>query len=231
MKYFLQCFVNMLYPAHCAGCKTAIAHQRELLCLECINELPLTHLSGSSANELSKLFWGRIDITHAYALYNYSGRGLVQNLIQDLKYRNQPIVGDYFGQQLYHALCQQEWFQQVEGIVPVPLHPRKKKKRKYNQAELIARPISEMGKIPLLKEALVRVSYTQTQTKLSYFERWNNVMKKFEVKDKTTIKGKHVLLIDDVITSGSTIEACAQKLMDAGASEISIAAVGWAHSV
>jgi|AVFP01.1.fsa_nt_gi ComF family protein len=231
MSSFLQSFVNMVYPIHCAGCKIPVANQQELLCPECRNELPITALSNDIENELAQLFWGRIDIAYTYALYHYSGSGLVQNLIQDLKYRNQTTVGDYFGEQLFLALDQFEWFRQIDCIVPVPLHPKKKKKRKYNQAEVIARPLSEKGKVPLITKALVRTSHTQTQTKLSYFERWKNVMKKFEVKEKTCILRKHVLIIDDVITSGSTIEACAQKLLVAGASKISVATVGWARSV
>lgn len=138
-------------------------------------------------------------------------------LLHALKYRNRPDIGILLGTWMYEELAQDHWFEGIDFIVPVPLHHKKEKKRGYNQAAVIGRGISKAGGIPMYERLLLRSVNSGSQTRLSRIARWENAGKAFSIQEPEMVKGKHVLLVDDVITTGATLEACADKLHAAGA--------------
>ncbi|MFW5687505.1 MAG: ComF family protein [Bacteroidota bacterium] len=163
---------------------------------------------------MSQIFWGRVDIETAAALLYFQKGSKVQNLIHRFKYKGKREIGIYLGQILGHRLRDHPVWQPVDIIVPVPLHQKKQQKRGYNQSEVFGRGISSSFKKPVVINNLVRIIRTDTQTRKTRFKRWENVETVFHVKDPDSFRGANILLIDDVVTTGSTLEACAQKLKE-----------------
>ena len=174
------------------------------VCTNCSIHLPRTEDSLFSPNPTERLFWGRVPVVAAAALFKFKKGGGVQSLIHHLKYKNRPDIGRYFGRMLGEELRQNPQFLTVDAIVPIPLHPKKRRLRGYNQSEEIAAGIAMALERPVWPDVLVRQVATSTQTKRSAFQRWENVRTVFAVPDPARIAGKHLLLVDDVITTGST---------------------------
>ena len=169
-----------------------------------------------------QMFWGRVKLEGATALLFYSKGGTVQKMMHDFKYRGNRGVGIFLGQELGRELKKLQPYCSADMIIPVPLHPRKKRKRGFNQAEIFADGISEVMKIPVKTNILKRSSYSKTQTRKSRFLRWKNVEQIFVIKDSEAIDNKHILLVDDVITTGATLESCCIQLSKAENIQISI---------
>ena len=178
-----------------------------------------------SPNPTERLFWGRVPVVAAAALFKFKKGGGVQSLVHHLKYKDRPDIGRYFGRLLGEELKWNANYATVDALVPIPLHPKKRRLRGYNQSEEIAAGISQALDIPVWPEVLVRQVATSTQTKRSAFQRWENVRTVFAVPDPARIAGKHLLIVDDVITTGSTMEAAAQKLLEAPGVTVSMAAL------
>lgn len=176
-------------------------------------------------NFVAKKFFGRVHLQYAWAYYLFNKRGRIQRLIHRMKYDQMPEIGEFVGRKLGAALWRQELQNEFDMVIPIPLHKSKLKKRGYNQSEHFGLGLSKALEIPLQGGVVTRTVNTESQTKKSRLDRWKNVDKIFHVKDRALTQGKHILLVDDVITTGSTLEACALALQDAGAASVSVAAM------
>ena len=188
-------------------------------------DLPKSNYHFERDNPFYQKFSGRIPVKFVMTLFKFVKRGKVQHLLHALKYKNQPEIGVQLGRVYGADLLQEKYKDQFDVIVPVPLHPSKRKKRGYNQSEEFGNGLSEMLEIPCTEKFLKRTKATTTQTRKTKLSRWENVSEVFEVCAREELKGKRVLLVDDVVTTGATLEACGQQLLDAGCGDVSIACI------
>lgn len=221
-------FLALFYPQLCCSCGQPLLKGEEVICTFCRYYLPKTHYHLERNNAIEKHFWGRVEITRAAACYFFQKGSRVQHLIHQLKYKGKTEVGITLGKIYGHDLLQSVDYRTVDLIVPVPLHKSKELRRSYNQADLFAEGLSMAMDIPWSKRALERTVATETQTHKTRFERWENVGSVFRATQPDDLNGKHVLLADDVITTGSTLEACAQTILSAGDTRVSIATIACA---
>jgi ComF family protein len=175
------------------------------------------------------LFWGKAPVYSAASFFFFYKGGHVQQLMHQLKYKGQKDIGIFLGNLYGKELLKSPLFNTVEYIIPVPMHPKKEKIRGYNQSEIFANGLSQSMKVPVDTKTLIKTTKTETQTKKSRFTRWENVKEVFEVKDYGHFANKHVLLVDDVITTGSTLESCILNLMKAPGIKISVASLAYAY--
>jgi ComF family protein len=220
-----QDFISLIYPRICYACGKSLYKYEKCLCTYCIYHLPKTNFHLDRDNNVSKLFWGKVNIFSAAAFFYYSKGTKVQHLIHQLKYKGHKEIGVYIGNIYGKELKKSVLFETVDVVIPVPLHPKKKMKRGFNQSELFAAGLAESMNIILDVKTLCRTYASETQTRKSRFARWENVKEIFALNDPETLQHKHVLLVDDVITTGSTIEACAQIFSAIPGIRISIAAM------
>jgi ComF family protein len=216
-------FAGLFYPKICAACSDALVKNENLFCTSCRVGLPRTNFHHDKDNEVAQIFWGRIPVEYATAYFYFQKGGRVQELLHKLKYKGQQEIGIELGRMMGRDMLQSP-FGQIDVVMPVPLHKSKKRKRGYNQSECLAAGISvAMGK-PLDVTNLYRAIANPTQTKKHRFERWTNVESIFKLKNATAIANTHILLVDDVVTTGATIEACASALLEAVGVKVSIVA-------
>ncbi len=209
---WLYSILNLFYPRVCAACGETLLKDEETVCLKCRYTLPFTGYENHADNPLAQVFYGRVRFHAVTACFFFAKSGKVQHLIHELKYKNNPEAGVFLGQELGKTIKDAPLFQGIDYLIPVPLHPRREKQRGYNQSLLIAQGINEVTGIPIGDKYLIRAVYTTTQTKKSADERHKNVKDIFEVRFPEELEGKHVLLIDDVLTTGATLESCAHQL-------------------
>lgn len=219
-------FTNLIYPKLCVTCGNDLSSNEELMCAKCEYDLPKTMFNKEKDNPVEQIFWGRTQIEQATAFFFYMKGSRYQKLIHDLKYRGKKHIGQQMGKKMAMELTDSA-FSEVDVIVPVPLHPRKQRKRGYNQSEWIARGISEVFDVPVTNNSLYRKLNNKSQTKKSRFDRWQNVKDVFAVKDEKDFTDKHVLLVDDVVTTGATIEACTNKLLNCNNCRVSLISLGY----
>lgn len=223
MKTLLTNLLGLFYPQKCPTCAKIINNYEEILCLSCRMELPETNFTENEGNMIEKSFYGRIPIEEATSLLFFSKRGIVQKLIHRLKYSKQEQIGSFLGKWLGTKMLLSNRFNCLDCIIPVPLHPKKLKKRGYNQVISFGESLSNKLNIPMIENKLLRVSRSNTQTFKNRFERWKNVEEIFELSDIDFFKNQHILLIDDVVTTGATLESCCVQLMKTKNIKISIA--------
>ncbi len=228
LKESLQHCFSLFYPRLCLVCGTKAPPKKEIMCLSCQHKLPQTLFHLEKENPLAERFWGRLPLTAATALYHFSKGGRTQQLIHQLKYNNKPIVGKQLGQYYGKQLMSHPVFSTVDCIVPVPLHPRKQHRRGYNQSAEFAAGLSHSMGIPALHKVLKRDTFTDTQTHKSRQERMDNVFTAFALDQPAPVKGKHILLVDDVVTTGATLEACGAQLLRVEGVQLSLATIGFA---
>lgn len=220
--------LGLFYPRLCPACSEALYGNENILCLKCMSEFPRTNFQLDPENDMARLFWGRVMIRNAAAFFYYQKGSRFQNLIHEIKYFNQKqlgiLLGRWFGDELTNTS-----FHMAELIHPVPLHAVKLKNRGYNQSEQIALGLSEALGIPLETTLIERVVNTDTQTRKTKYERWSNVEGIFRVTKPERLKNKHVLLVDDVVTTGSTLEACAAPVLALEGTAVSILTLGYAR--
>jgi ComF family protein len=221
-------FISLFFPRLCYACDDALRKNEDVLCSICLNHLPKTDFHLKKDNPIAKLFWGRADIQAATAYYYFHKGDKVQHLIHQLKYKGARKVGLFVGEQMGIELRESSTFASVNMIVPVPLHPKKEKQRGYNQSEIFGAGLSRGLRKPMNKNILYRKQYTETQTRKTRSERWKNVKNVFSIYNPETFAGKHLLLVDDVITTGSTLEACIHALETIPDVKISITAMATA---
>lgn len=218
-------FLALIYPRLCYACRKALVANEECLCSFCLYHLPQTHLQNERENSITRILWGRVDVETATSLFYFQKGGKVQSLIHQFKYKGKRDIGHYLGKLLGSKLANNPLWEPVDIIVPVPMHPRKKHKRGYNQSEIFAEGISETFKKPLIRNNLVKVSSTSTQTRKARFKRWENVESVFSIKKPEVFRSKNILLVDDVITTGSTLEACSAQIKEIKGTRLWIATI------
>lgn len=222
-------FISFFYPDTCYACGNSLFRHEKVLCTQCLQHLPKTNYHLHPGNPLDKVFWGRVKIEQATALYYYSKGGKVQHLIHQLKYKGKKEVGIYLGKLLGTELKELPAYHDISAVLPVPLHPRKQRKRGYNQSEQFAIGLSEAMGIRMEAGSFIRKVATETQTKKSRLARWENVKEIFAVTNPVSIEGRHLLLVDDVVTTGATIESCASVLLTLPGVKVSVASIAFAH--
>ena len=228
-KAYLSDFLALFFPNYCLGCGSSLVRGEEYLCLSCLAQLPKTNFHLEKSNPVEMLFAGRIPVFRATAFYSFHKESLAQRLIHQLKYKGKKGIGDYLGFLYGQSLMESADFQDVDVIVPIPLHQNKKRKRGYNQSEAICDGIVKGMKKECNYTSLVRVVDTETQTKKTRYNRWENVAQIFDVQQPEALRDKHILLVDDVITTGATLEAAAHVLLKIPNVKISIAGLAWAN--
>jgi ComF family protein len=191
--------------------------------------MPLTRFEYYPANLVEKIFWGRVEIMAATAFMYFTSGSAVQHSLHLLKYKGKKEIGIYFGRKMGEHLKQSQRFQNCEIIIPLPLFADREKKRGYNQSAMIAAGIAMQLDIPVIPDAVIRTKKTATQTHKSRIERWENMRSTFKIRDPRKILGKHILLVDDVVTTGASLEACALTLLTLPGTTVSIACL--AHTV
>jgi ComF family protein len=221
----LRDFLNLFFPKICASCGNSLFRHEEVICDFCEFHLPQTNYHLYPDNPVSRIFWGRAEIEGGAAYYHFNKGNRVQHLVHLLKYKGRKDVGIYLGRQYGSCLRDSSSFDSVEVVIPVPLHRKKMLKRGYNQSEQFAIGLAGAMRIPVDTATLCRIKPTETQTRKSRFKRWENVAEIFAVSDPLSLIGKHVLLVDDVITTGATLEACINVLKQIHGIRVSVAAI------
>jgi ComF family protein len=216
-------FLSLFFPNFCQGCQGNMVKGEEILCTKCLADIPYLNYYGLEDNPIVNRFVGRAQIKHGWAMLKFHKAGLVQNLLHQIKYNNRPEIGERLGKIFAVNVALHGFETEFDLLIPVPLHKNKKRTRGYNQSEMIAKGMAEVLHIPHSDSVVERLTATATQTKKSRIERWENVNFAFRVMDRSQISGRRILIVDDVITTGATIEACAKCLLEAGAAEISVA--------
>ena len=205
--------IHLFYPQVCTGCGSDQVSNHNLLCLKCIETLPQTNFAKHYANPIEKIFWGRLPLAAAHSEFYFSKETLIQHLIHQLKYKNNQQIGFYLGQYMGKTLLESNRFNKIDGIIPLPLFPDKERKRGYNQATIISNGVSDILNVPVINNIVLRKKHTDTQTKKHRTERWENVAGSFFINDPDKLVAKNLLLIDDVITTGATLEACGATIL------------------
>lgn len=219
---------ELFFPKLCNTCNARLLSQETYLCLNCWQDLPTTNFHTDPDNKVARLFWGRVVIENATSFFAYKKGSKYQHLIHAIKYRGLKELGFESGQRFASALMDSKGFSALDIIVPVPLHPGKEKKRGFNQSDHIAEGMGNILNKPISKGNMYRCTDTATQTNKNRFERWQNVEGIFDLKNPDEFIGKHILLVDDVITTGSTLEACAYHLLKLKNTKVSIATLAFA---
>lgn len=222
--------VHLLYPHLCCGCGTDLLPEDQLLCIYCLNDLPHTHFEKIENNGIEKNFTGRINIKAAHSEFYFSKGQVIQHLIHQLKYNGNQKIGNYLGAIMGNSLKESGRFNHIDVIVPLPMHKKKEFKRGYNQANIIAEGMAETMGIPVLNDSVIKCKSTDTQTKKHRLERWENVEETFLVAKKEALLGKNILLTDDVVTTGATLESCGHSILSVQGTSLSIATLAIAGS-
>lgn len=226
MKNIFHSFLSLFFPDLCVVCKKRLGEGERHICTDCLLLLPKTNFHLQPDNRLEQFFAGRIPFRRAAAYAYFIKGGSIQHIIHELKYNYNPQIGNFIGRLCGENIEGSDFLSDIDLLVPVPLHPKREKKRGYNQALEICKGISEITGIPVNDTTLIRKVNNASQTKNSRFERWKNVEDIFALVDEFSFLGKHILLVDDVITTGSTIESGANEILKSEGSKVSIYAVG-----
>jgi ComF family protein len=220
--------IQLLFPKTCVACHVNLVKNEQHLCVACLLDLPQTRFHEMHDNALAKTFWGRLPVEQAFAFVYFKKGNAVQHILHEIKYKNNKelavFVGQYYGSILHAAGIK------LDGVVAIPLHSNKLRSRGYNQSELIAEGLAQSLQVPNLSSYVTRVKATETQTKKTRFARWQNVEEVFSLKREHAFVGKHLLLVDDVITTGATIEACGNQLLQASGVKLSVASIAFASN-
>ncbi len=220
--------MHLFFPHTCIGCGSDILSRDNYLCLRCISQLPHTGFEKIPGNPIEDIFRGRVQLESATAQFYFSKGHLIQYLIHQLKYKGNKAAGEYLGAVMGRAMLDSGRFSNIDYLVPLPLSAQKEFKRGYNQAEIICNGMSSTMGVPVHAKNVTRNRYTDTQTKKHRAERWKNVEGSFDILNPQKLQGKNVLLVDDVITTGATLEACGSLLTNIPALKLSLATLAMA---
>ena len=218
---------SLFFPHLCAGCGSHLLKHTQSICHRCLSRLPYTNFSGQVDNPVEKVFLGRIGVEAASSLCYFTRSSIVQNILHELKYAGNTECGIEMGRSLGKALQSSGRFTGVDFVVPVPLSAAKKRRRGYNQSEMVALGVSSILPAETRTDIVVKVRNTATQTHKTRTERWENVREVFQVGRGTDLTGKGVLLVDDVVTTGASLEACGRALLEAGCPRLFIASLAY----
>lgn len=223
LKEIKDSLLHVVFPHVCGGCGSDFLNVESNLCIRCLSSLPETNFEKHIGNPVEKIFWGRIDLASASSTYYFTKESLMQHLMHQFKYKGNKALGLQLGRLMGTALKMSGRFHDIDALIPLPLFPKKERRRGYNQATILCDGISEVSNIPVFNKVISRPLATETQTKKGRIERWRNIEGKFLLSDATAVQNKHLLLVDDVITTGATLEACGNELLLAGGVKLSIA--------
>jgi ComF family protein len=221
-------FISLLFPRLCYACGNHLLRNENLICTECYVVIPRTNYHIEDENPVAQLFWGRCLLEKAAAFSYYNKGSRIRNLIHNLKYKGIKEIGYELGRIYGLSLKASGFTTDIDIIIPVPLHPSKMRIRGFNQSDTISEGLADVTGLFIDTNALVRTKVSATQTKRSRYERWTNVEGIFRVTDPEIIRGRHILLVDDVITTGSTIESCANELLKVEGVKVSVVALAFA---
>jgi ComF family protein len=224
----LDDFISLIYPRICMACGIGLYRNEEYICTRCRHHLPRTHFHLDNENPVMKMFWGRVQLAGASAYYYFDRGNKVQNLLHQLKYNGQKELGVCIGELYGQELKKEEKYSSIDYVIPVPLHLKKERKRGYNQSEMFALGLAKSMEKIMRKDLIFRNRETETQTKKAKFRRWENVEKIFSIAEKQELEHKHVLLVDDVVTTGATLESCAQELLSVNGTKVTVATIAFA---
>ena len=228
MRNIFRDFLNLFFPDVCVVCRERLSDGEQHICTDCLLLLPKTNFHLQPDNRLEQFFAGRISFQHIVAYAYFVKGGSIQHIIHELKYNHNPLIGSFIGELCGENIKDSDFISTIDLLVPVPLHPKRQKERGYNQSFEICKGISAIAGIPIDNETLIRKINNPSQTKNARFDRWKNVEDIFSVINRNTFENKHILLVDDVITTGSTLESCAKEILRSEGSKVSIYAVGTA---
>jgi ComF family protein len=231
MASVIQDIIRFFYPHTCVGCGKELYNLHHFACTGCLKSLPLTGFERTGNNYTETLFAGRLPLKKACSWLFFEKDSLTQKLIHQLKYRNNQAIGEWLGYAMGKQLMEQNWFNTMDVVVPLPLNKRKLNMRGYNQSEVLCRGISSATGLPVEKVAVMRTVYTETQTKKSRIQRWRNVEEVFDLIESTHLQGKHALLVDDVVTTGATLDACGQVLLKVPGLSLSVLTLAVASKI
>lgn len=212
--------IDLIYPKHCEICSIDLNSNEQFLCLGCKFDLPYIHQSQNTLDSLNKLFWGRVHVENVTALLNYQKGNQTQKILHQLKYHKKTKLAIHFGEMIGELISEPA---KIDYLIPVPLHPKKKRIRGFNQSTVIAKGIQTTSNIPIIEDVIKRNTFNKSQTNFSKFDRWDNVNSIFTITKPELLKNKHIILIDDVITTGATIEACVQEFLKIEGCKVTIA--------
>jgi ComF family protein len=222
IRHSILALQHLFLPHHCAGCGSDIINNEQVLCLHCMHQLPLTGFHCHSNNPVEKMFVSRIPVTQATSYLYFSQNSLLQRIVHQLKYKGHKELGLFMGRKMGETLLQTGRFNDIDVLVPMPLFAARERKRGYNQAFILCEGMAEVLKLPVLPNAILRRQSSETQTHKNRIERWQNMQDKFELQQSDALIDKHILLVDDVITTGATLEACGRQLLTAPGTRLSI---------
>lgn len=220
-------FVRLFFPDLCMVCHNDLAEEESVICTSCLYHIPRTKYWFDEENPVAKIFWGRVLIQNACSFFFFSKGSRYRKLLHHLKYNGKKEVGFLLGKEFGIELKKGNLYKDIDLIVPVPLHPKRLKQRGYNQAEEIAKGLQESMGIPISNQNLIRSGYTETQTRKTRTERVKNVSKAFQLNNPKDFKGKHLLVVDDIITTGATLEECAAVILEAEDAKVSIVTLAY----
>lgn len=229
IKDWLYSFLSLWFPRCCVVCGESLAKGEECICTMCNINLPRTDYHLRKDNPVEKLFWGKFPLERATSFFFYRKGSDFRQVLHQLKYGGQKEIGAIMGRYMASELQASDFFHGVDVIIPIPLYKKKQQIRGYNQSEWISRGIMAVTGIPVDTEAIIRRKNTETQTQKSALERWENVDGIFELHRSEYLAGKHILIVDDVLTTGATTVACASRLAEIEGVRISVLTLAMAE--
>lgn len=229
VRQYTEDFLSLFFPDVCCACGGHLVTHENLICTSCIYDLPRTNFQLSDNSPVAVQFWGRVPFVYASAFLYFSSHSKVQSLIHHLKYKDRPELGVLLGEMYAKSIKNLILASGTDLIIPVPLHPSRLKERGYNQSSCIAEGLSSILGIPFKENYLLRNKATETQTRKLRFSRFENMQEVFSIDNPSELEGKHIVLVDDVITTGATIEACALKLLSVPGVRVSVLSLAFAH--
>ncbi len=226
----LKDFFNLFLPYKCTYCGINLYEDEEFVCKSCLNKIPKTHYHKQNISPIDELFMGKVKLEHAFSCYLFTKGSILQSLIHKIKYKNAQELAISLGKEIGFALSETNIPRSINLITSVPLHHKKLKIRGYNQSDLLAKGISEVLNIPFSDNLIKRVVHTSTQTKKNREQRWNNVKNAFEIIEPKNVENKHIAIVDDVLTTGATLEAAASKLLMCKNAKVSLITLAYASN-
>lgn len=220
--------IDLIFPRTCVVCGELLSPQEKDICINCLSTLP--KIEKIHLDEIEKSFWGKVEIERATSFMYYHKNSPYNNLIHRLKYKNRPDTGDRLAFIAAKEIAESGFFDDIDAIVPLPLSKRKMRQRGYNQCDYIAKGLSRATGIPVIKNAVKRLKSNETQTHKSRDERWQNVEGIFALSDAALLEGKHILLIDDILTTGATLASCARSIQEGCQCKISIFTLAYTYN-
>lgn len=225
LRDFAGGFLHLLYPELCVACEHDLPLRDSCFCLRCRLKNNPFEMSSPGDNEFTTRLWGRLPMEWGVSAYHFTRKSPIQKALHQLKYHNKPDIGWMLGREFGKRMLDAGLTRGLDGIVPVPLHPRKERERGYNQSAVFAQGISESCNLPVLGKSLLRKTFTSTQTRKKRMERFENVGDVFVVEHAHLLQGKHLLLVDDVLTTGATLEMCGSRLLEVPGTRLSLATI------